>query len=68
MELQNRQQQFEKIKTIYKSYKPMIKIIAPNGATDWIRIDNSEMWKIFEILTGDSIQTNNFGEYVFSND
>jgi hypothetical protein len=43
--------QFKKVNTEYNEYKPKIKIIKPNGETNWIDIDESELLRIKEILT-----------------
>ena len=46
-----RQQQFEKISTQYNEYNPKIKIIKPNGETNWLNITEEELQKIKDILT-----------------
>ena len=43
--------QFEKVNTEYREYKPKIKIIKPNGETNWIDITEQELIKIKNILT-----------------
>jgi hypothetical protein len=46
-----RKAQFEKVATEYNEYKPKIKIIKPNGETNWLDISEEELRKIKEILT-----------------
>jgi len=48
---QYRISQFNKIGTEYSEYKPKIKIIKPNGETNWIDITEIELAKIKHILT-----------------
>jgi len=48
---QYRISQFEKVSTEYFEFKPKIKIIKPNGETNWIDIDEKELIKIRDILT-----------------
>jgi len=43
-------QQFEKVKTEYSEFRPKIKIIKPNGETNWMDIDESELQKIKSLL------------------
>jgi hypothetical protein len=43
--------EFEKISTIYNEYNPKIKIIKPNGETNWLNITEEELQKIKDILT-----------------
>ena len=45
-----RQIQFDKISTEYSEYKTKIKIIKPNGSTNWIDIEVDEFEKIKNIL------------------
>ena len=42
--------QFAKIDTEYSEYKPKIKIIKPNGETNWIDITETTLLKIKDIL------------------
>jgi len=46
-----RKQQFEKVGTKYLEYKPKIKIVKPNGETNWLDIEESELQEIIRILT-----------------
>lgn len=48
-----RKAQFEKVSTVYNEYKPKIKIIKPNGETNWLDIEEKELEKIKNILIGD---------------
>jgi len=43
--------EFKKISTEYIEYKTKIKIITPNGETNWLDIENNELEKIKSILT-----------------
>ena len=43
--------QFEKVSTKYGEYKPKIKIIKPDGETNWMDITEEELIKIKSILT-----------------
>jgi hypothetical protein len=43
--------EFKKVDTIYQEYKPKIKIIKPNGETNWLDITEKELQKIKTILT-----------------
>ena len=43
--------EFKKVDTEYNEFKPKIKIIKPNGETNWIDIEQIELEKIIEILT-----------------
>jgi len=45
-----RKSQFEKVSTIYNEYKPKIKIIKPNGETNWLDIEEEELEQIKKIL------------------
>jgi len=48
-----RKQQFKKIEEEYGiEYKTKIKLIKPNGETNWIDIENDELDQIKSILTG----------------
>ena len=44
--------QFNKISTPYLEYLPKIKIIKPNGETNWLDITENELIKIKNILIG----------------
>lgn len=46
-----REQEFKKIETVYCEHKPKMKIIKPNGGTNWLDITEDELTKIREILT-----------------
>lgn len=46
-----RQSQFNKLSTIYSEYKTKIKIIKPDGETNWLDIEPSELEAIKAILT-----------------
>jgi hypothetical protein len=48
---QYRLAEFDKVSTPYSEYKPKIKIIKPNGETNWIDIEEQELQKIKNILT-----------------
>lgn len=45
-----RESQFERVSTIYSEYKPKIKIIKPNGETNWLDIEEVELEQIKKIL------------------
>ena len=49
---QYRIREFEKVSTVYSEYKTKIKIIKPNGETNWLDIEENELEKIKKILTG----------------
>jgi len=49
---QYRIREFEKVSTVYFEYKTKIKIIKPNGETNWLDIEENELEKIKKILTG----------------
>ncbi len=42
--------QFEKVSTPYVEYKPKIKIIKPNGETNWLDITEKELIGIKNLL------------------
>ena len=47
-----RKSQFKKVVTVYNNeYMPKIKIIKPNGETNWLDITEKELEKIAIILT-----------------
>lgn len=46
-----RKSQFEKVSTVYGEYKPMIKIIKPDGETKWLNIEEEELQEIIKVLT-----------------
>lgn len=46
-----RLKEFEKVKTPYSEYKPKIKIIKPNGETNWLDIEERELENIKILLT-----------------
>lgn len=46
-----REKEFEKVSTEYNEYKTKIKIIKPNGGTNWLDIENVELQQIMQILT-----------------
>ena len=46
-----RQVEFKKVSTQYSRYPPKIKIIKPNGETNWLDIEESELQEIKTILT-----------------
>ena len=49
-----RKTQFDKIDTVYgEVYPPKIKIIKPNGETNWLNITEEELQKIKAILLGE---------------
>lgn len=45
-----RQVEFKKVSTEYSEYKPKIKIIKPNGETNWLDITETELQKIKQVL------------------
>lgn len=45
-----RKLQFTCIDTVYSEYKPKIKIIKPNGETNWLDITEAELQEIKAIL------------------
>ena len=63
-----RQEQFKKVSTVYSEYKPKIKIIKPNGETNWMDIEEGELLEIMRILGDSPIRINHTGEYVFPDD
>ena len=44
-----RRKEFEKVNTQYHEYKPKIKVIKPNGETNWLDITEKELQKIKRI-------------------
>jgi hypothetical protein len=60
-----RKTEFKKVNTIYNNYKTCIKIVKPNGNTNWLTIDNEEFNKIVELLTESKITSNCYGEIEF---
>lgn len=42
--------EFKKVSTQYSRYKPKIKVIKPNGETNWLDISEIELAKIKNIL------------------
>ena len=46
-----RTKEFEKVGTKYSQYRPKIKVIKPNGETNWIDIEENELEQIKKILT-----------------
>jgi len=47
-----RTEQFKRVATKYHEYKPKIKVIKPDGETNWLDIEEAELEQIVEILTG----------------
>lgn len=43
--------QFNKISTEYCDFKPKLKIIKPDGETNWLDIEETELQQIIAILT-----------------
>ena len=43
--------EFEKVSTKYNEYKPKIKVIKPNGETNWLDIEKEELQQIISLLT-----------------
>ena len=43
--------EFKKVSTKYGEYKPMIKIIKPDGETKWINIEEEELKEVIKVLT-----------------
>lgn len=60
--------EFKKVATVYSEYKPKIKVIKPNGETNWLDIEEGELLNIMKLLTGDSIRITHDGEYFFGSD
>ena len=48
--IEYRRVQFDKVGTAYSIYNPKIKIIKPNGETDWMDISEEELAEIRVIL------------------
>lgn len=46
-----RAKEFKKVDTIYSEFRPKLKIIKPNGETNWLDITEKELQKIKFILT-----------------
>jgi len=46
-----RQHEFKRVSTEYGEYKPMIKIIKPDGETKWLNIEEEELQEIIKVLT-----------------
>lgn len=46
-----REAQFSKVSTEYSEFKTIIKIIKPDGETNWIDIEESELKEIIKLLT-----------------
>ena len=46
-----RQTQFNRISTEYSEFKPKLKVIKPDGETNWLAITENELQQIIEILT-----------------
>ena len=47
---QYRKNQLNRLETEYSEYPPKIKIIKPNGETNWLDITENELHKIIEVL------------------
>jgi len=45
-----RRAEFKKVSTQYSRYLPKIKIIKPNGETNWLDISENELEKIKQVL------------------
>jgi hypothetical protein len=45
-----RQKQLRKVDTVYSEFKPKLKIIKPDGETNWLDITEQELQLIKEIL------------------
>lgn len=43
--------QFAKVATLYSEYTPKLKIIKPDGQTNWLDITEDELTAIRELLT-----------------
>ena len=48
---QYRIEQFMRVATEYKEYQPKLRVIKPDGATNWISITAKELQAIIELLT-----------------
>lgn len=46
-----RKKEFEKVNIVYSEYNPKIKIIKPNGETNWLDITERELQIIKKVLT-----------------
>lgn len=46
-----RKQQFSKVDTKCGDYKPKLRIVGPDGATNWMDIEESELKAIKDLLT-----------------
>ena len=46
-----RKAQFGKVTTKYNEYRPKMKIIKPDGETNWLDITENELQQIIKILT-----------------
>lgn len=60
--------QFKQVATVYSEYKPKIKIIKPNGETNWLDIEEGELLEIMKLLTQTEIRITHDGEYSFAYD
>ena len=58
--------EFKKVKTIYTEYKTKIKLVKPNGETNWLDITNDEFINIVEFLTKSKVSKNCYGEIEFN--
>lgn len=47
-----RKVEFAKVSTKYIEHKPKIKIIKPNGETNWLDIEETELQDIIKLLLG----------------
>ena len=60
--------EFKKVATVYSEYKPKIKIIKPNGETNWLDIEEGELLEIMMLLSQTKIRITHDSEYSFAYD
>ena len=46
-----RKDQFNKVETKYSEYKSQIKILKPDGETNWLSIEEKELQEVIALLT-----------------
>lgn len=61
-----RELQFSRVKTVYSEFKPKIKIIKPDGETNWLDISEEELQKIKTVLAPETkTRYEKLGEDIF---
>lgn len=60
-----RRSQFTRTNTIYSEYPHKIKVIAPNGETNWMDITWGEYRELVKLLTGRELKPDTAGELQF---